>query len=200
MKFGKWNRINIEGKWAYCICECGTERKVVNADLESGRSKSCGCTRSSHLRKMGKEKNTTHGMSKTPEFKIWIDMRRRCTNPDRHDYANYGGRGITVCKEWLDSFENFYADMGNKPKNRFLERRDNNGPYSKENCYWADRKTQARNTRTNRFFFFRGKKRSLVEVAEILNISPATISSRLYRGWSEERALSEPVQYKHSSR
>lgn len=91
------------------------------------------------MRKAQKEAYTTHGMTGSPEYETWLGMRRRCYNPNRSDYARYGGRGITVSQEWKNSFEEFYRDMGPRPKDHSLERIDNSKEYCKDNCVWASR-------------------------------------------------------------
>ena len=97
--------------------------------------------------------NTTHGHHRarrfTRTYAAWVDMLTRCTNPARDAYVDYGGRGITVCDRWKESFENFLADMGECPKGKTLERVDVDGDYHSRNCIWADRETQANNTRRN---------------------------------------------------
>lgn len=118
----------------------------------------------------------------------------RCYCKTNAAYPRYGGRGIVVCDEWHD-FTKFYADMGDRPAGRSLDRRDNDGPYSPENCRWATRTEQARNTRVNTILEFRGRKQCLQAWAEELGLKPATICRRMYvAGWSVDKALSTAVQ------
>lgn len=121
-------------------------------------------------------------------------MLSRCLNPKHVSYKNYGGRGITVCDRWLD-VENFIEDMGERPPGLSLERVNVNKGYSKENCIWADRKTQARNKRSNRLETFNGKTASLAEHCEDVGLNYLTVCSRLNSsGWSLEKALTTPAR------
>lgn len=151
-------------------CECGTCKAVPPYDLRNGKSRSC--LKCSYQRRAGVERPEvqTHGMSETAEYRIWVDMRRRCHQSHRPDYKNYGARGIYVCNEWRNSFEAFYRDMGPRPKDRILDRRDNDGPYAPGNCYWATRKQQERNKRSNRHVTIEGKTMTIAEAAETFGL------------------------------
>lgn len=133
--------------------------------------------------------NVTHGMTKTRVFRIWSGMWTRCRNPRAINYANYGGRGITVCKRW-NSFSAFLSDMGEPPRGATLERKDTNGNYELSNCEWATRQRQARNRRNNRLFCLNGVTACSAEWAQMLGISRAGLMRRIdILKWPLERAL-----------
>lgn len=127
---------------------------------------------------------------KSPEYLTWRSLFQRCYNEKAHNYARYGGRGIKVCRRWQRSFTNFLADVGPRTsKEHSLERKNNDGNYTKNNCVWATRKEQARNTRRNRTVTCWGKTACVAEWAEKLGMSYKTIQGRLDRGWSPEEAF-----------
>lgn len=167
-----------------CRCECGAERRVTASSLGCGETTSCGCFKRDQSRAMF----TTHGKSGSRVLAAWSNMIRRCENPRCRSYPDYGGRGIQVCESWKN-FDAFYADMGDPPAGLTLERVDNNQGYSPENCIWASRSIQTRNTRRNRVLTHNGKTQCLQDWANELGLGYETIWYRLDRGWSVARAL-----------
>lgn len=135
-------------------CECGTEKEINTSNVNSGKVKSCGC----YLRERAvanMERNAdaftgsrkTHGMFGSPTYVSWASMIQRCENGRRENFEYYGGRGIKVCAQWRDSFENFLSDMGERPANTSLDRIDNNGDYEPTNCRWSTHSEQCGNRR-----------------------------------------------------
>jgi len=177
-----------KGYW-YCKCQCGVKKQINGSSLRQRITSSCGCYRNERIR----ETKETHGKSNSKIYRLWSMMHDRCTNPANKYFKNYGGRGITVCPKWA-SFEAFYADMGDMPDGMSLERIKNNKGYSKENCKWATRKEQSRNRRSNRLLTYQGITQSLVQWAEHLGVNYNTLNSRVQRGWSDERVLTQPIK------
>lgn len=182
-KFGRLtvvSRLENDGRrnsrW-HCICDCGTSRTVRGDSLKSGRTLSCGCLN----KERASATHRTHGMRGSKTYCVWQHMKGRCYNPKNPRFAYYGGRGITVCGRWKNSFENFYADMGDKPEGLTIERIDNNRGYYPKNCKWATQKEQTRNQRSNRMIKYQGKERCIGAWAEELGIRRTTLSYRLNR-------------------
>jgi lambda repressor-like predicted transcriptional regulator len=184
------SKTDTNARW-FCRCDCGRGTIAYGQDLEKGKHKSCGC--------LNAERIMQHGMSHTHVYHVWQAMLQRCENPNSQVYANYGGRGISVCSEW-HRFENFYRDMGDRPAGYSLDREDNNGNYERDNCRWTTTDVQANNKRRNRVIEINGHKKTLAQWAEYAGLSWATLRQRLDRmGWDIERALTdaikEPVTY-----
>lgn len=175
-----------------CLCDCGNIISTRSASLRNGHAKSCGCFKSETTSQVC----STHGHSKnkttTPELRAYRGMKNRCYNTNVAEYENYWGRGIVVCAGWLESFENFFADMGTRPTDEHsLDRIDNDANYScghceqciengwKFNCRWATEGEQSRNKRSNVYLNFNGKEMVLVDFMKLLNISRNTAKIHL---------------------
>lgn len=191
-----------------CLCDCGKEATVTGKVLRSGRIKSCGCARQ-RVRKgnlviVGEPLTlsdrklsdcSTHGMGKTRTYNSWQRIRQFCYNPNCKKYPKYGGRGIKVCDRWLESFQNFLEDMGERPEGMTLDRKDNDKDYTPENCRWATPKQQSNNRNYCKKFEYKGELLTIAELADRFNWSYSTLYQRICTmKWDVEKALTTPKQ------
>lgn len=176
-----------------CQCECGNTTIVTKSNLRSGSVKSCGC-----LKHEGK-----HGLSNTPIYNTWRDMKIRCYNEKSPSYKNYGGRGITVYSEWLDDFTTFYnwsINNGYK-KGLSIDRINVNGNYEPNNCRWVTRKEQANNKRNNILITYNNETHNISEWGNITGINQARIRERIVKlKWTVEKALTTPIRPKKKNK
>lgn len=179
-------------KYWDCLCACGTRTSVRADSLKSGKVQSCGCSRADALKN-----RATHARSRSPEYRIWNAMKSRCHQPTSSKYYMYGARGIHVCPEWRNSFEAFFRDMGERPSAlHSIERKDGTRGYCKDNCVWADKETQANNTRLNRPITYQGETLNLSQWSRRVGVPVTTLLNRLdHRHLSVEEAFTlKPFQ------
>lgn len=183
-----------------CLCDCGGE--TISAAANIGKTTfSCGClakeTAAELLR--GNSYTSTHNMSKTPEHSTWCRIKDRCYNKDHPKYGRYGGRGITVCKRWLESFDNFYKDMGPKPAQFYsIDRINNNGPYSPENCRWATPREQSRNRSYNHFVEINGERRTVSDWMDSNGLpkwKPYELTRKRYKAAAQFKTVDDAVRF-----
>lgn len=181
---------NRAGKWYWlCKCDCGKKVVLSGSNIVSGHTKSCGCYKRSVLVK--------HGKWGTRLYKTWDCMKSRCNNPKATQYTDYGGRGISVCKEW-NQFENFrdWALSNGYCDGLTIDRIDVNGNYEPNNCKWATRKEQSNNMRTNRVYTLNGETKTLKQWCDLYSLKYHTILCRVLKGWPIEKALWHPIKQK----
>jgi len=188
-QFGRWTVLSESTKEATvlhwnCICSCGKEKVVSGGALKGGKSISCGC-----YQKETASSNKTHGDAggkRSVEYNTWKKIKDRCLNVDSEQYKYYGGRGITMCDRWVNSYENFLEDMGRRPLNKTsIERSDVNLGYSKSNCVWADSIEQANNRRSNKILVHKhtGTFHSSISQAERdYGYKEGTVKAQLLKG------------------
>ena len=196
-KFGRLTPIRSAGKGKYgdtmweCVCDCGNHSYVSTSRLLRGKSLSCGCYSRDVCIERSTKHNGSHRGNTEKLYRIWNDMKRRCSKEYRSDYERYGGRGITVCSEWQESYETFRdwaMSHGYKP-GLSIDRIDNNNGYSPDNCRWETMQRQANNKRNNRVVEVNGEKMTLADACRSLGLKYGTIHSRLRRGWTESESL-----------
>lgn len=178
-----------------CRCICGKIKAVASCALKSGSTKSCGCMRKA----IRKKSIWSHGLQKTVEYVTLRSMKERCNNTNHPHYDRYGGRGIKVCDQWLGAggILKFIEDMGMRPSpSHSIDRIDNDKGYTPENCRWATRKQQSRNTSGNVLITMNGVTKCLTEWAEEIGICRRIAGQRIRCGWTHEEALLTPIKHR----
>lgn len=184
------NNKNGQSMWN-CLCDCGNQCIVCGSHLLNGNTKSCGCYKNELIG----NRRRIHGQCKSRLYNIWENMKHRCLNSKASNYNNYGGRGITICNEWCDSYETFskWALNNGYDDSLFIDRIDNNKGYCPDNCRWATRLMQNRNQRSNHRITYQNETHTLSEWAEIKGLSRSCLDTRINRRhWSIEDALNTP--------
>lgn len=178
-----------------CKCDCGKYCLVRAKNLMSGHTKSCGCLHRESSAIRMTEMNFKHGKSDTRLYSIWSDMKKRCDNKNHWAFREYGGRGITYSNEW-SNFEHFekWANENGYSNLLTIDRIDNDGNYSPENCRWVDRIVQANNRRNNVRYEYRGELHTLPELSKLYGIGVYTLRGRIQRGWDIAKAIETPVR------
>ena len=172
-------------RWV-CRCACGEVKSVMTQNLLKGDVQSCG-------RGMC-HPNAKHGgrINRDPEYSAWCSIKQRCYSPTCPNFARWGGRGIKMCDQWLNNYEQFLADVGRKPSpDHTLDRRNNDGNYEPGNVRWVTATVQQNNKRTNRIVEFNGRKQSVGMWATEMGVHRNLILRRLNKGWSVQRAITE---------
>ncbi len=200
-KFNRLSVLRFLGKNAnktpcwLCRCECGRETIVAASNLARGHTKSCGCILADKNRQ-----RATHSATSTSEYGIWNLLKNRCHNPNADNYRFYGGRGIKVCERWRTSFASFLEDIGPRPSLKHqIERKNNDGDYTPENCQWATRTVQARNTRRNRFEEFNGIVMCLSAWTELLGVSEYIFKNRARNGHTFQDTVRDILKKKREA-
>lgn len=198
-RFGRWTITGLTGtkrsnqhEWT-AKCDCGTIRTTMLAStVKHGNSKSCGCLRRELLKAPTKDRHKDlYHDCRNPLYAIWLAMKTRCYNEMHPAYGRYGARGIKLDPAWEFDFETFVKDMGPRPSKHYsIERVDNNGDYTPENCKWGTRREQARNRKNNRLFEWKGKIMNLVEVCEMENVEYVRTYQQVFKsGWTIQKAV-----------
>lgn len=198
---GRWTLISkVDATFWNCVCACGTSRNVASTSLSKATSRSCGCWRRERSSSQAELFLKTHGeathtVARTPEYRAWTALKNRCSNPTNPAYRWYGGRGISVCQRWADSFLEFLADVGRRPGNGYsIDRYPNpNGNYCPENVRWATTKQQADNRSNRLLLTIDGKTMGLKEWADLVGMPFQRLWFRIYRrGMEPEDAINRP--------
>ncbi len=203
-RFGRLTAIKCAGrtnngnaKWL-CQCDCGGEVEVASYSLKRGNTQSCGCIK----REQNKKMFTTHGQTANDKrsrlYRIWVGIKTRCYNERQHEaFSKYGAKGISMCDEWLNSFEAFreWALANGYTDSLTIDRIDPHGSYCPHNCRWATQTEQQNNRTNNHFITYNGETHTIAEWGRIMNFSRSLIQHRLARGWSIEKIMTTPQKW-----
>lgn len=203
-KFGRLTVVELDRydpkshstKWK-CVCDCGKEKTVLASCLKSGNTTSCGC----YDLEQKSKRSWKHGIGNENRlYRIWGGMKSRCYSTADRNYKRYGGRGIKVCKEWLSDFTVFqsWALSHGYQDSLSIDRIDNDGDYTPDNCRWATKKVQSNNRRTNVYITYNGETHTLAEWADITGIKELTLAQRKRFGWSDSECIEVPVSPKNN--
>lgn len=182
---------NSKAYWN-CICDCGNKCIVTARNLITAMAKSCGCNKRESMRTVALK----HGGSGTRLYSIWCNMKDRCNNPNNNHYHRYGGRGITICPEWVSDFSSFesWALAHGYNDELSIDRINNDAGYRPENCRWVTNKVQQNNKSTNHLITYRGKTMNVIEWAEETEIPADTLYDRLGYGWTLDEVFNKPIK------
>ena len=179
-------------RYVICVCTCGIRKRFSLSAIASGSTKSCG-----HVRNRGRAPIHGHrGVKPSRTYSTWLSMKGRCFHKGNSSYYSYGAKGITICDEWIESFDRFLEDMGERPDGMTLDRIDNSKGYSKDNCRWATPYQQQCNRPDNRIVEFNGVRQALAQHCREQGMRYTAVLSRLKMGWDIHRALTQPIQIK----
>jgi hypothetical protein len=173
----------------HCRCNCGRHIDANADNLKAGRTQSCGCLQKEFRAAI----HTTHGAwvggDESPTHVSWRMMIGRCHNPKNNRFKHYGARGIKVCAQWRFSFEEFLTDMGERPTNTTIERKNNSKGYTPSNCRWATQREQQNHRRNNCVVHHEGTSLTVAEWSRATGIKAGTLYARFAAGWEPARAL-----------
>jgi len=185
----------------WCLCDCGNRVLICGGNLKNSNTQSCGCYQKECAKKSQRAAFLKHDLSRSRLYNIMHGMKTRCYNIKYAGYSKYGGRGIYICDEWLEDFMSFYnwAYQNGYKKELSLDRIDNNGPYSPENCRWATSKEQQNNTRANKLVTFNNKTMTIPQWGDTLGIELEVLRKRIERNWTFEEIVTTPVGTRRAS-
>lgn len=200
-KIGRWNiicrtsdRVSPSGTHYTryrCVCDCGTIRDVDASSLSCGKSKSCGCLSRETSARVCRDNFKTHGETKTRLYQIYAGIKKRCTNKNASNYDDYGGRGISICDIWLDSWDEFreWSYANGYSDELSIDRIDVNGDYSPDNCRWVGRVVQANNRRSSKHIYYNNETHTMAEWAKILDIPYKRFHKWIHKGKTMEEII-----------